>query len=136
MARGRRIRLRGLNRRKISVDTLNILFLEEHELDGTLCTNVHFGNGKWVTSALSLDEVEALLDSDDDKASKEQVDMWKKRARERVEMDTEIEEIKRQIGEEFTNMKNKSFHRQKYPDGSYEFKIILEPASAVDEAGS
>ena len=86
--------------------------------------------------ALSLDEVEALLDSDDDKASKEQVDMWKKRARERVEMDTEIEEIKRQIGEEFTNMKNKSFHRQKYPDGSYEFKIILEPASAVDEAGS
>ena len=93
------VTLKGLNRRLISVDTLQVNFLEEHDIDGTLVTNIHLGNGKWVTAGLPLEETLAMLsadilekneDEEEKKREQKQLDSWRRMARARAESQKEI----------------------------------------------
>jgi len=128
----KRVRLRGLNRRLLSVCTDNILFLEEAELDGNLITNVHFHNGKWVTSALSLNEVESLLDSASDEISAAQRERWAKIARERALADAEINEITKKVADKVAGFERKSWNITNLPDGTMKAEIIFEKEKKDD----
>lgn len=128
---GRLVKMKGLNRRILAVDRLNVLFLEEHEIDGTMVTNVHFTNGKWVTCGLPLDEAEAVLYSAsiekniEDGEETRQIDRWKRMAKERAESQKEIDEALRSFA---PNMKSKSYSKETLPDGSGKLTIHFEPS--------
>lgn len=132
---GRMVKLRGLNRRMLAVDRHSVIFLDENELDGNLVTNVHFGNGKWVTAALSLDETEAslvLTDTPEKEAEedKKQIDKWKRMARGRAEAQREVDEALRQAG---PDLKMKSYTKETLPDGSGKLVIFYEPKDPNDQ---
>lgn len=127
------VKLKGLNRRSISVETLNILYLEEHEIDGVIVTNIHFTNGRWVTAGLPLDEAQAMLSKDvinkdsngeEEHAEQRRLDSWRRMAKMRAEAQKEINEALALIG---PGLKSKSYTKEVMPDGSGKLVIYYEP---------
>lgn len=126
------VKLNGLNRRTISVCAMHILFLEEHELEGNLVTNVHFSNGKWATASHPLDEVQALVskspfeksEEDVEKEDNEQIERWRRQAKARRKAQLEVDEALRLAG---PSLKSKSYHKEEFADGSGKLTIHFEP---------
>jgi hypothetical protein len=111
---GRLVKMKGLNRRTIAVDKHSVHYLEEHEIDGTFVTNVHFSNGKWATAGLPLDEAEAILYSATNESEseiedeKKQIERWKRMGKARAEAQKEIDEALRSFA---PGMKKKSYSK-------------------------
>lgn len=126
----RMVKMMGLNGRMLAIDSAHVLFLEEHSLDGKLCTNVHFTNGKWITSGLSLDQAEALLSDKEYKESEERRKRWSDSAREQAQYKGEIDAIVRQL---VVDQKPTTTKKEMNPDGS--FRYVLEfPAQSKSES--
>lgn len=121
---GKAVKLLGLNRRQVAVDPYNVLFLEEAEIDGKLVTNVHFGNGRWVTTAHSLDEALATLQTKDEQDSETRIKEWKDRAKATREATAEVDAVMRAID---VKGKIQRYHTEVGADGSRRIEIFLEP---------
>lgn len=128
------VKLKGLNRRLIAVDVYQVNFLEEHEIDNRIVTNVHFTNGKWVTAGLSLDETAAMLTApqkEEDAEYKKDLTRWREMATSRAKAQKEVNEALALIG---PNLKHKSYHKEVLPDGSGRLVIEFEPRPEGEEA--
>jgi hypothetical protein len=126
------IKIAGLNRRMIAVDRAQVVFLEEHEINNQLCTNIHFANTRWVTSSLTLDEVEALLSDDEHKESDERLKRWREQARERAEYQAEIDTITRSL---MVTRKPSATRKEVNSDGSFKFVLEFEAPRSEEAEG-
>jgi hypothetical protein len=120
-------KLKGLNKRPIAIDVYNVIFLEEHELDGNLCTNVHFSNGKWVTAALSLDEVCATMSNQEDDDSEEQQKIWRENAIAKRKLQQEVDLAYRVGGLSRDDFQSVHSSSRTDPDGKTVLTVTLTP---------
>lgn len=128
-------KIKGLNRRMLAVDPIQISFFEEHEIDGTIVTNIHLGTGKWVTAGVTLDEAVAVFSEDiidkhpdvtalEAKEDQVRLNKWRSHAKARAEIQKEVNEALALIGPQ---LRSKSYHKETLPDGSGRMVIEYEP---------
>lgn len=128
------VKLRGLNKRQISVDVSQITFLEEAELNCELVTNVHMFNGKWVSVGLSLDETQAVIEHEDPKEEEANMEKERKKfadlAKARREGEKMADEAIRAM-----NIKGriKGWSTHTLPDGTIELKATILPQELKPE---
>lgn len=128
-----RIKLNGLNKRLVSVHNNGVLFTEEHEIDGRIVTNIHFDNGKWVTVAHSLDEVEALFNDYENKESEELTKKWREQAKQKMLLRKQMDDAIREMESQGVKMpKPKHIRSEKNPDGSMVVTLVYEPDSVAE----
>lgn len=132
------VKMNGMNKRIVAVDPHQVLFLEEHELNGELVTNVHFNNGKWATSTHPLNEIAALIMpskeiENEAEIAREQSQLasWRRMAKLRKETQMEIAAELLKIG---PKLKSKGYHKEEFPDGSGRLTIDYEPDESIKES--
>lgn len=124
------IELIGLSNKAVFVDRTNVLYLEETDVNGTVATNLHFTNGRWVTIALAAKEIAAVVENSNPvkpETLAEKKIRWMDEMKIRREVQLEIDAAIKESLLESSEWNKVNHMVETRPDGSKAIHVILEP---------